>query len=131
MTVYIQKKTPPRALGKKTPEGVFTGKKPEVSHFRIFGSIAYCHVPDEKSTKLGQTAEKGFFVEYNKTSKAYKIDIPSNRKIVVRRDVKFMKDRAFRRSREMPTGDQNQSTEAHLIQQQGQLVGQAGGQSQG
>lgn len=27
-TVYIQNKTPHKALGKKTPEGVFTGKKP-------------------------------------------------------------------------------------------------------
>eukprot|EP00253_Pinus_taeda_P010027 PITA_10027 len=60
--VYIQNRTPHRALGKKTPKGVFTGKKPEVSHFKIFGSIAYCHVLDEKRTKLDQTAEKGLLV---------------------------------------------------------------------
>eukprot|EP00253_Pinus_taeda_P019834 PITA_19834 len=58
-TVYIQNKTPHRALEKKTPKEAFIGKKPEVSHFRNFGNIAYCHVPNEKCTKLDQTAEKG------------------------------------------------------------------------
>ena len=92
-------------MGKKTPEGVFTGKKLEVSHFRIFENVAYCHVPDDKWTKLDQTAEKGFFVRYSETAKAFRIYIPSNRKIVVGRDVKFMEDQAFRRSREIPAGD--------------------------
>lgn len=68
-TVYIQNKTPHRALGKKMLEGVFTRKKQEVSHFRVFGNIAYFHVPDEKRTKLDQTAEKGFLVRYSETSR--------------------------------------------------------------
>lgn len=49
--------------------------------------------------------------------------------IVVRKDVKFVEDRAFRRVREMPVGDR--STEVPLVQRQGQRVGQAGEQSQG
>lgn len=106
--VYIHSRTPHRELGKKTPEGVFIGKKPKVSHFIIFDSIAYCHVPDDKHTKFHQSAEKGFFVGYKETSKAYNIYTPRNRKIVVRRDVKFMEEQAFGRSHEMPTGDQNQ-----------------------
>ena len=32
--VYIQIKIPHNALGKITPESVFTGSKPEVSHFK-------------------------------------------------------------------------------------------------
>ena len=50
--------TPHRALGKITPEKVFTRKTPEVNHFRIFGSLAYSHIPEEKRKKLDQTAEK-------------------------------------------------------------------------
>lgn len=84
MTVYIQNKTLHRALGKKTPEGVFTRKKPKVSHFKNFGNIAYCHIPNDKQTKLDQTAEKRFFVGYSETSKAFRIYIPSNRKTIVR-----------------------------------------------
>eukprot|EP00253_Pinus_taeda_P009826 PITA_09826 len=66
------------------PEGAFTVKKPEVSHFRIFGSVVYCHVPNEKRTKLDQNIERGFFIGYNETSKAYRIYILINRNIVVR-----------------------------------------------
>ena len=58
-TVYVQNRVPHKALGKVTPKSVFTGSKPEVSHFRIFGSIAYCHVPDEKRKKSDQTAKRG------------------------------------------------------------------------
>ena len=50
--VYIQNRTPHRALGKRTPKSIFIGKKPKVSHFRIFGSVAYCHIRDEKQRKL-------------------------------------------------------------------------------
>ena len=65
IAVYIQNRVPSRALGKVTPESVFTGNKPEVSYIRIFGSIAYCHVLDEKRKKLDQTTEKGFLMGYS------------------------------------------------------------------
>jgi len=81
-----------------------------VSHLRIFGSVAYCHIPDEKQSKLEQTTKVGYLVGYNETSKAYRIYSLSSRKNVVRRDVKFMEDRAFRKSREMNFA---------LVQQQG------------
>ena len=90
-------------MGKVTPKSVFTGSKPEVSHIRIFDSIVYCHVPDEKRKKLDQTAEKGFLMGYNENAKAYRIYIPESRKIVVRKYVKFLEERAFRESREMAT----------------------------
>jgi hypothetical protein len=31
-----------------TPKEKFIGKKPDVSHFKVFGCIAYVHVLDEK-----------------------------------------------------------------------------------
>ena len=34
--VYVQNRTPHRVLEKKTPEEVFSGKKPEVIHLRVF-----------------------------------------------------------------------------------------------
>jgi len=37
--MYIQNTICHRTLGKMTPEEAFIGKKPEVRHFRIFGSI--------------------------------------------------------------------------------------------
>ena len=96
--VYIQNRSPHKVLGSKTPEEAFTGKRPEIGHFRIFGCLTYSHVPSEKRTKLEPTAEKGIFVGYSETSKAYRIYIPALRKTVLRRDVKFEEDRAFRKS---------------------------------
>jgi hypothetical protein len=40
-----------------TPEEKFTGKKPDVSHLRAFGCIAYIHVPNEKKSKLDPKAK--------------------------------------------------------------------------
>ena len=94
-TVYIQNRVPNRALGKATPESVFTGSKPEVSHIRIFGSIAYCHVLEEKRKKLDQTAEKGFLMGYSENAKVYHIYIPESIKFMLRRDVKFLEERAL------------------------------------
>ena len=49
---YVQNRFPHNALDKVTPESVFTGSNFEVIHFRIFSSIAYYHVPNEKRRKL-------------------------------------------------------------------------------
>ena len=43
--VYIQNKSPHAILGEKTPEEVFTRKKPAIDHTRIFGTPMYVHVP--------------------------------------------------------------------------------------
>ena len=59
------------------PKECFLGKKLEVGHFRIFGSPTYSHVPSEKRTKLEPIAEKGIFVGYDETSKAFHIYLPS------------------------------------------------------
>jgi hypothetical protein len=90
-----------------TPEEAFSRKKPKVGHFRIFGCITYSHVPSEKRTKLEPTAERGIFVGYNETSKAFCIYLPSLRKTVLRRDVRFEEDRAFRKSRGTERGEQS------------------------
>ena len=67
--------TPHRAVENMTHEESFTGKKPKVSYFHIFGCVTYSHVPSEKRTKLEPTAEKGIFVGYDETSKAFRIDL--------------------------------------------------------
>ena len=58
-TVYVQNRCPHQALDLKTPEEVFIGKKPDLSHFRIFGCPVYFHVPKEKRSKLGASGKKG------------------------------------------------------------------------
>ena len=50
--MYVKNRVPHKELGNVTPESMFTGNKLEVIYFRIFGSKAYFHVPDEKRKKL-------------------------------------------------------------------------------
>eukprot|EP00253_Pinus_taeda_P003200 PITA_03200 len=104
--VYLQNRSLHRALGHMTREEAFSGKKPDIGHLRIFGCITYSYIPKEKRTKLEPTAEKGIFVGYSETSKAFRIYIPAQKKVVIRWDVKFKEDKAFRRSRELEYLDQ-------------------------
>ena len=106
--VYLQNRSPHKSLGDLTHEEVFCRKRPQLAHLRIFGCVIYSQVPKEKRTKLDPTAEKGIFVGYSETSKAYEIYIPTVLSVVVRRDVRFEEDKAFRRSREL--GDKEPST---------------------
>ena len=105
-TVYLQNKSPHCVVGNKTLEESFTSKKPEVSHFSIFGCLTYSHVPSEKRTKFEPTAERGIFVGYDETSNAFRIYLSSKRKVVVRRELRFEEERAFRKSRELEQGEQ-------------------------
>ncbi len=60
--VYIMNRTPIIIVHGMTFEEKFTDKKPNVSHLRVFGCIAYVHVPDEKRSKLDPKAEKCIFI---------------------------------------------------------------------
>jgi hypothetical protein len=97
--VYVQNMSPHQILKNMTLEEAFTGVKPEVGHFRIFGCPIYFHVPKEKRTKLDLSGKKGTFVGYSESSKAYRIYIPGRRQIEVSRDAIFEEEIAFRRSR--------------------------------
>lgn len=98
--VYMQNKNPHRVLRSKTPEEDFIGKNHEIGHFMIFEYLTYSRVLEDKSTKMEPTVEKGIFVGFSETSKAYCIYIPAKRKFVLRLDVMFEEERALRRSRE-------------------------------
>ena len=50
--VHVQNRCPDRVLGKSTPKEAFTGKKPDVSHFKVFGSSFYVHVTKDARKKL-------------------------------------------------------------------------------
>ena len=50
--MYVHNHTPHIVIENKTPKEVFSDKKPEVSHLRIFGCPVYIHIPKEKKTKL-------------------------------------------------------------------------------
>jgi transposase InsO family protein len=49
---HLHNVVPTRALDDLTPEEAWSGNKPDISAFRIFGSRAYVHIPDKHRSKL-------------------------------------------------------------------------------
>jgi hypothetical protein len=49
---YIQNRSPHRGVKDKTPYEAWSGLKPEVTHFRIFGSRAWAKISSEKRKGL-------------------------------------------------------------------------------
>ena len=45
---YVQNRAPHKALDGKNPYEAWSGHKPSVSHFRVFGSKAWVRIPIEK-----------------------------------------------------------------------------------
>ena len=72
-----------------TPHEKYYEKKPDLFHVRIFNSLAYVHIPDEKLQKLDPKSEKCILVGYSLEQKGYKCFNPSTRKVRVSWDVVF------------------------------------------
>jgi hypothetical protein len=69
--------------------------KSSVSHFKVFGCVAYAHVPEEMRRKLDDRSEKCIFVGYSEQSKAYRLYNLVTKKLIVSRDVKFQEDKSW------------------------------------
>jgi hypothetical protein len=78
---------------------MFTGKKPEVSHLKIFGCPVFIHISKEKRNKLEPSRKKGIFVGYCEVFKAFRIYIHGHRHIEISRDVTFDEEAALKKSR--------------------------------
>ncbi|KAA0053129.1 integrase [Cucumis melo var. makuwa] len=57
-TVYILNRAPTKSVPGMTPYEAWCGEKPSVSHLRVFGSIAYSHIPNQLRGKLDDKSEK-------------------------------------------------------------------------
>ena len=63
--------------------------KPNLRHLRVFGSIAYVHVPKEKRRKLDAKVKKCILVGYSDEQKVYKCYNPRTKQVHVSRDIVF------------------------------------------
>ena len=98
-TIYVQNRLSDNALGFKTPDNMYTKKKPEVRNFKMFGYPVYLDIPKEKRTKLDPFGKKGIFVGYCEVSKAFRIYISGFHHIEISRDVTFDEEIAPDKSR--------------------------------
>ncbi|RVW99105.1 putative mitochondrial protein [Vitis vinifera] len=80
---------PTKALLNKTPIEAWSGRKPSVRHFKVFGCLCYSQVPKERRSKLDETSEKCIFMGYSSQSKGYRLYNLKTNKLIISRDVIF------------------------------------------
>ncbi|KAK2445998.1 myosin-16 [Trifolium repens] len=83
---YILNRCPTKRLDGLTPEECWSKVKPSLSHLKVFGSLAYRHVPDQLRRKLDDKSEQMVLVGYQSTG-GYKLLDPITKQIVISRDV--------------------------------------------
>lgn len=91
--VHIKNRSPTKAVRGATPEEIWTGSKVDVSHFRIFGCVAYALVQCRK--KLDSKSKPYIFTGYCEESKGFRLLDPfcPTGKCVKARDVTFFEDK--------------------------------------
>jgi hypothetical protein len=78
-----------RALDNLTPDEAWSGNKPDISMYRVFGSRAFMHVPKKKRAKLAARSLICTFIGLAKNRKAYRLVHRKSGRFFESRDVIF------------------------------------------
>lgn len=81
--VHVLNRCPTSARPDTTPHAAFYGRKPDVSHLRVWGCLAYVHVQKDKRGALGSHMEKCIFIGYPVGYKGWKFYNPATKKVVI------------------------------------------------
>ena len=74
---------------KKTSYELLTGKKPNISYFRVFGSKCFILVKRGRKSKFAPKTIEGFLLGYDSNTKAYRVFNKSSGLVEVSSDVVF------------------------------------------
>lgn len=87
--IYLLNRSPTKVVNGKTPYEAWSGRNPNVSPLKVFGSIAYAHIPFEKRHKIDDKSIKCIFVGYSDETKGYRLYNPTTKCLIISRDVIF------------------------------------------
>ena len=87
--VYTLNRTGTRLLSDYTPFEAYFGIPPSVSHLRPFGCPTFVHIPAPLRRKLDPKAQQGIFIGYSDESKAFRVWLPEQSRVITSRDVTF------------------------------------------
>ena len=82
-------------MQKQTPEEAWSGVKPTVDYFRVFGCLAHVHILDQQRVKLDDKSRQCVFLELSDESKAYRFFDPINKKVLISKDVIFEEQKGW------------------------------------
>lgn len=91
--IHVLNRSPTLVVKNLTPEEAWSGEKPSVDHFRVFGCVGYVHIPDARRIKLDDKSVSCVLLGYSEKSKGYKMYDPAGDKVIISRDVVFEEDR--------------------------------------
>lgn len=84
---HIRNRIPLERLNGKTPFEAWCGRKPDISHLRIFGSQTYMHIDKSQRQKFDDKAREVVLVGYEHLQKAYRVWERGTRRVHISRDV--------------------------------------------
>lgn len=74
----------------KRPDELWFNRQTNVDMLRVFGCMAFAHVPSQKRRKLDDKGVECIFIGYAEDFKAYRLYCKTTKKIIISRDVDFM-----------------------------------------
>ncbi|KYN06048.1 Copia protein, partial [Cyphomyrmex costatus] len=89
---YIKNRCITRSLNDESPYKKWHNKKPNIGYFATFGEKVYVLDKSPNKGKMDPRGIPGIFVGYFEISKGFKIWIPNSKKIVITRDIKFLRE---------------------------------------
>ena len=89
---YIHKMDLHKSEKWKTPYETWFVHKPNVSHFRIFGSRAWARIPSKKRKELQPQSKECIMVGYGEETNGYNLFYPSTLKTFIERSVQFKEE---------------------------------------
>lgn len=63
--IYVNNRSPTKSVMNRVPEQAWLGMSCSISQLRVFGCVAYAHVPKERRGKLDDKSEKCIFTGYS------------------------------------------------------------------
>ncbi|KAK1435293.1 hypothetical protein QVD17_01054 [Tagetes erecta] len=94
-SVYVLNRSPTKALEDATPYEKFKGRKPNLSHLKIFGCLGYVKNLATGQKKLDDRSTPMIHLGSQPGTGSYRMFDPVKKRIVVSRDVKFIEERLY------------------------------------
>lgn len=112
---YVLNRCETSALVSSTPFQHLYQVKPDISHLRVIGCLAYVHIPAALRHKLAAKSIRSYLIGYDDKSKAYRCFEPTKRKIYVSRDVIFDESQMYAFSHRFLAHPTSQPTDSESI----------------
>ena len=105
----------------KTPFQLWTGRKPSLRHFHVWGCLAEVRIYNPHEKKLDARTISGYFIGYPEKSKGYRFYCPNHStRIVESGNARFIENGQFSRSeksRIMDIQETNNNVSTHVSSQ--------------